>query len=144
MDNPEEYEKDGAVLMKNFHDAKYVSKTMTREKIESELNKIRTDLKSANNDLSSLKKEISELEREMKKELSPEEVIEAMRLEREYYTEDLSNYGEPSEGDGLDHYQINHNALVNYFKLFSEHHPELCDKDGNLNIKYNNVKVKIS
>lgn len=142
LENPEEYEEGGRIKIKKYDDAKWVSEKIPLDKIVEVLNKTKGALDKILEDISSAEEEIAELNSK-KPDLSPEEVIGSMQDLKKDYAENINNYGGESEGDGMDHYQINHNALIDYFKMFADNHPDLCDKDGNLNIKYNNAKINM-
>ena len=42
-----------------------------------------------------------------------------------------------------DLYQINHIALMNFFKSFKQSNPHLTNEDGRLDIEYQNKKIKL-
>lgn len=142
INDPEEYsvENGGRIKLKYFDEVVEYADYNSIEYIRVSLDEAKLNLEDIEKKLEALKERKAEI---MKVELSPEEVISLMQKERENYAKRINDYGGESKGDGMDHYQINHNALIDYFKMFAEHHPELCDKDGNLNIEYNNAKVNI-
>lgn len=146
INDPEEYsiKNGGRLKLKHFVEAAEEARSNSIEDLKLRLERVKSDLEDTEKNLKSLYEKKAKIGIEIKSELSPEEVVSSMEKERDNYKDNINRNNEnQSEGDGMDHYQINHNALIDYFKMFAEHHPELCDKDGNLNIKYNNAKVNI-